>query len=886
MVKKWRLRFLQERTTLFDDISQRTPKMQVTTVFTVDYPTFRVHSVAVSSGGFAISLTIDAYEDRQWKPSPDLFLHSPQFEGKTTRLSFEGRVPTQHYWDGEDPRLLCVQTVPFGSSYESTMTGSVIVPLFVADSLETYKQTTLQIEEDKVLCACALPRVFYHPSRQGVTEPPQSPVLPQFEGLDHADETSKKALMELNFHLATGDIDAAFNAIRSIDNKGVWRSLAQMCAQSRRIDLADLCFGRMEDGGSAVLLHHTRELDSNEAAAIVVVDTQLGLYDEAKKAAKDNLRFDLLAGIHQSLGEWTEAMSVVSASDRIHLRMIAHQNARSLEIRGDLNDAILKYETAGTIQFELPRLAIQAGDLRLFFGYLADRNSGEIPPRLHLWAGRFYEAHKQIDQALQYFENAGAHREIVRLNCVVGRWDEAARIVKRSNKRSVICFYARMLMRRIEYYSHPENAKPQIDIEKLKHEVIELFRRARQFAQAMSFARQYEMIDDILALSFSAPPALVCAAARWFENQKEAKNAILLYSRAGRLNRGLALCFAMKQYDALGDISDTLTSKTDPSILIRCGRYFVESERWSKAAQCFALARQFDEVITLCNKHNIKLPSSVIQELSEMKADPEVMKRFASLCEQQGAFQTAATLYVKFKDHISAMRALTRSGETDKIIKFANLVKKKETYILAANYLQSLNPRPGDTTFDQVVALYKKAGATDKLGKFYELVARSEIDEYQEYSKGLALMKAGLKLVEETPDVKQKEQVVAKMQKKIRLVEMYLEAQATVKKDPKKTMVTAVEILRSSVVDEAMRTDDVYVLMVQASVAQGNFKNAHKILEDLRQNGTDIAWLMDADSIQRIYKEVGATYTPPEKHDDDDEYDVVDDEGLDDIPGD
>jgi intraflagellar transport protein 140 len=719
-----------------------------------------------------------------------------------------------------------------------------------------------------------------------VTEPPQSAVLPQFEGLDHADEASRKALMELNFHLATGDIDAAFNAVRVVDHKTVWRSLAQMCAQSRRIDLADLCFGRLEDGGSAMLLHHIREVDPAEAAAVVVVDTQLGLYDEAKKVATDNLRFDLLAGVHQALGEWTEAMTVASSSDRIHLRAVAHQHARSLEIRGDLTEAILKYEAAGTIQFELPRLAIQAGDLRLLFNYLADHNSAEIPPRLHLWAGRFYEAHKQVDQAFQYFENAGAHREIVRLNCVLGRWDEAAKIVKRSNKRSVICFYARMLMRKIEFYSKPENAKPQIDVEKLKHDVIELFRRARQFSQAMTFARQHEMVDDILALSFSAPSALVCSAARWFEDQKEAKNAILLYSRAGRLNRALALCFALKQYDALDEISDTLSSKTDPGVLIRCGRYFVESQRWSKAAQCFALARQFEEVIQLCNKHNIKLPSSVIQELSEMKADPEVMKRFASLCEQQGAFQTAATLYVKFKDHLAAMKALIRSGETDKVIKFANLVKKRETYILAGNYLQTLNPRHGDSVFDQVVTLYKKAGATDKLGRFYEAVARIEIDEYQEYPKGLELIKAGLKLLEDTPEVKQKEQIVAQMQKKIRLIEMYLEAQANVKKDPKKAMVTAVEILRNPLAESVMRTDDVYLIMVQASVAQGNFKSAHKILEDLLQNGTDISFLMDTESIQRIYKEVGKVYTPPTKKDGDDDYDVVDDDALDDVSAD
>jgi hypothetical protein len=37
---------------------------------------------------------------------------------------------------------------------------------------------------------------------------------------------------------------------------------------------------------------------------------------------------------------------------------------------------------------------------------------------------------------------------------------------------------------------------------------------------------------------------------------------------------------------------------------------------------------------------------------------------------------------------------------------------------------------------------------------------------------------------------------------------------------------------------------------------------------------------MDPDCIQRLYKEVGATYTPPDKHGDD-EYDA-----LDDIPGD
>lgn len=249
-------------------------------------------------------------------------------------------------------------------------------------------------------------------------------------------------------------------------------------------------------------------------------------------------------------------------------------------------------------------------------------------PHLWLWLGRFYEAHQQIEAALQYYIYAKATSESVRLLCCVGRWDEANSIVKKSNKRSTTCSYARLLIDKIDYLKKnaEEGGGKEDEIIRLQHEVIELFRSARQFAQAMYIALKYELIDDILALSFSAPSPLVCRAAQLFEERREAKNAILLYSRSGRLNRALALCFAMKQYDALDEISDSLNSKTDPQVLVRCGRYFIESERWSKAAQCLAFARQFDEVIEICNKHSVKLQPNVIQELSSIQADPKVLQ--------------------------------------------------------------------------------------------------------------------------------------------------------------------------------------------------------------------------------------------------------------------
>ena len=134
--------------------------------------------------------------------------------------------------------------------------------------------------------------------------------------------------MELNFHLATGNIDAAFNVIRGIDNKATWRSLAQTCAQMRRIDLADLCFGKMEDGGSAIILQKAQD---DPIAQNIIVDMQLGMIEEAKTIAKENRRFDLLSKIHRSVGENSDALSITSSGDRIHMKALAYQNARSAE---------------------------------------------------------------------------------------------------------------------------------------------------------------------------------------------------------------------------------------------------------------------------------------------------------------------------------------------------------------------------------------------------------------------------------------------------------------------------------------------------------------------------------------------------------------------------
>ena len=867
------------------DISRRKGTMY-STQFDAPYDLFKTRSIAISCGGFCMSIVLDYYDDNEWKPAPDLFLHSPQFD-KTISVPFDGRVPKEHSWDTEDPRLLCVEVVPYSTEIESKLTGSFsIFPLFVADSLEVYRQTPLNVEDKYHLACVDLPNVLLIDYTQANDETPTSVVLPQFEGLDSADEESKKALMELNFHLATGDIDSAFNSIRGINNKGTWRSLAQTCAQMRRTDLADLCFGRMEDGASAILLHRVKEkTTSDDIDTIFLVDTQLGIYNEAKNLAKENRRYDLLAELQRSLSEWDDALTTVKTNDRIHSKSYSYQYARSLELQGMLPEAIKQYEDAGTIAFDLPRLAVQADDLKALFSYVSERNPAEISPKLYLWLARFFEAHNQVDLSLDFYQKAHANVDYLRLLCINSRWEEATKFVQKSSQRSVICKFARILSKKVDYlldHQKDKDADPNkgVDnIDKLKHQVIELYRRALQFAQALIFALDHEMIDDILSLSYSAPQTVVTRAALWFERQKEYKNAILLYSRCGHMNRALTLCFKMKQYDALDEISENLTAKTDPRVLMKCGQYFVDSERWSKAAQCFALAKQFDVVIDLCNKHNIKLSSNVIHELSEdTTSDAAVLKRLAALCEQQGDFTTASKLYLKLKDHIASIKVLIRAGDTSKVIKFAKIFRKREAYILAANYLQTLNTFDQPTLFDTCVDFYKKAQSPEKLAKFYESQGQLLIDEHQEYQKGYDLIMNSVKVLEENEvSLKNKDLIIKALSHKAKLVRIFIEAQNCLEKDPKKAISYCVDLLRTKDIEQSMRSDDIYILMVKCYQAQGNFKNAYKILDDLKQNGTDITYYLDVSEIDKIYKAAGHVYEGP-RGDDNDDYEEIDDD--------
>lgn len=69
--------------------------------------------------------------------------------------------------------------------------------------------------------------------------------LRDFAGLKTVNDEIKRGLMDFSFYLTIGDMDAAYKAVRLIEEPRVWTSMALMCVKTKRLDVAEVCLGMM-----------------------------------------------------------------------------------------------------------------------------------------------------------------------------------------------------------------------------------------------------------------------------------------------------------------------------------------------------------------------------------------------------------------------------------------------------------------------------------------------------------------------------------------------------------------------------------------------------------------------------------------------------------------
>ena len=70
------------------------------------------------------------------------------------------------------------------------------------------------------------------------------------------------------------------------------------------------------------------------------------------------------------------------------------------------------------------------------------------------------------------------------------------------------------------------------------------------------------------------------------------------------------------------------------------------------------------------------------------------------------------------------MKALLKSGDTEKIVFFAGVSRQKDIYVMAANYLQTLDWRSDHSIMKNIISFYTKGKALDSLAGFYDACAQ------------------------------------------------------------------------------------------------------------------------------------------------------------------
>jgi intraflagellar transport protein 140 len=203
------------------------------------------------------------------------------------------------------------------------------------------------------------------------------------------------------------------------------------------------------------------------------------------------------------------------------------------------------------------------------------------------------------------------------------------------------------------------------------------------------------------------------------------------------------------------------------------------------------------------------------------------------------------------------MKSLLKSGDTEKIVFFAGMTRQREIYVMAGNYLQSLDWQNNPRILKNIVSFYTKGQAFDLLANFYTVSAQAEIDEFRDYVKALkALQEAAKSLVR----ISQTHAALETLKSQVLNIKRFLELQEMAERREFPNVAVACRNLLSS--DEKLvpvRPADVLAMLIEAQVSMRQFPDALATLKELAMKQPD--WssreLVDKSLIEKLAVESG-----------------------------
>ncbi|KAG8223373.1 hypothetical protein J437_LFUL001251 [Ladona fulva] len=579
---------------------------------------------------------------------------------------------------------------------------------------------------------------------------------------------------------------------------------------------------------------------------------------EAEKLLNGCGRYDLLNKLYQDSNRWELALQVAEDLDRIHLRSTCYNYAKHLEAQGDFSQAIVMYEKSETHRTEVPRmLACHEEILESYMKQTKD-------PILGSWWGKRLESKQQIKGALAAYEEVDDRASQVRLHCRhMDDIDSAERAA--GNDPAALFELAREFEKRGNFAG-----------------AIRAFTRAHAYGNAIRVCKENDMKEELWSAALAAGPNDQLDAGRYFENSDPPapEKAVHLYHRAGLLHMALDLAFRTQQYNALQYIAMDLNANSDPMLLQKCASFFIQNKQYEKAVDLLAVAKKYKEAIDLCMQHDVPLTDDLAEKLTvEKGADKaggegnsersQLLEKMAEIAVSQGNLQLAAKKYTQAGNKIKAMKVLLRLGDPEKIIFFANVSRQREIYVMAANYLQSLDWQNEPNIMRNIITFYTKGRAQHLLGSFYMACAEVEIDEFQNYEKALSALEEAKVCLTRTiskgnvGNVDEIRRKGEEIERRTQLIKNFVDIQRQYKQDAEASVLRCRTLLEEWQVSEedAVRRGDVYAFVVEHYARQGNEDEVLRLLREMREvlpTGTSLAYYVDASALSKLSPEVAS----------------------------
>lgn len=771
------------------------------------------------------------------------------------------------------PRLFFTRTGAGQQEQQRALTGGESKSGGVRPSTERAKDTAANVYADVGLC---------------------SRVMRDFVGLDDSDEQTRHALLNFSYYLTVGNMDEAHRAVRLIKSPSVWENMAHMCVKTKRLDVAEVCLGHMGHARGAAAVRIAKGSAPEREARVAAVAIQLGLRNDAARLYRECGRFDLLNELYQAAGEWYLALDTAERYDRIHLRSTHHRYALHLESLGQYDAAARHFELADTHRREVPRMLVEREEQAALERYVMRSDDTEL---LKWWAG-YCESLCHFDSAQTCYTKASDFYNLVRVACFENDIERAADLVDDSRSAAAAYRLARHLEGRGDI-----------------NEAIQYFARSGCYNHAIRLARQYGLDTDLMQFCIKARPSLQVDCASYFERKGEYEKAVQLYQKGGELGKALDLCFKVggtgrsQMFEVLANIAKELDDNASPAVLARCAEFFIEHEQYEEAVRMFIRGGRYMQAIDLCVERNVQITEDLAEALtpekvastttsceakqrgeekdalkddrltatatSTIKKDPRIMSieertkvllEVARALKKQGSFQLACKKYTQAGDRSRALKCLFKLGDTKTIVYYASKTRHRDIYILAANYLQSLDWQSGTAAANElskkIVEFYTKAKAFEQLAAFYDAYAQAEIDEYRDYEKAVGALRESRQQLAKAkmPD---RDRRVAALDQRISAVADFVEARRCEKSDPQKMVDMCTVLLQTRDVESAIRIGDAYALLVEHHYKSNNAQEAYALIQQMRQKKIVLTPYLEQDLLKKVYHAVGAD--PPKE---------------------